>query len=36
LATYGEEVGDVVPFGSTATYTKVEDRRYVAKFAYRF
>lgn len=36
LGSYGEEIGDVVPFGSTATYTKVEDRRYVAKFAYRF
>lgn len=36
IASYGEEVGDVVPKGSTATYTKVEDRRYVAKFAYRF
>jgi hypothetical protein len=36
LASYGEEVGDVVPAGSALTYTKVEDRRYVAKFAYRF
>lgn len=36
FATYGEEVGDVVPAGSTATYDAKEDRRYVFKFAYRF
>lgn len=36
LATYCEEVGDVVPTGSAATYDAIEDRRYVAKFAYRF
>ncbi len=36
FATYGEEVGDVVPTGSAATYVKKEDRRYVFKFAYRF
>ncbi|MCB0350289.1 MAG: hypothetical protein KDD38_03840 [Bdellovibrionales bacterium] len=36
IATYGEEVGDIVPAGSAATYTAVEDRRYVVKFAYRF
>lgn len=36
FATYGEEIGDIVPIGSAATYTKLEDRRYVFKFAYRF
>ena len=36
IATYGEEVGDVVPVGSAASYTKIEDRRYVAKYSYRF
>lgn len=36
LGSYGEEVGDIIAVGSTATYTKVEDRRYVAKYAFRF
>ena len=36
FATYGEEVGDVVPKGSTDTYIDKEDRRYVFKYAYRF
>lgn len=36
IASYGEEVSDVIPKGSTATYTAEEDRRYVAKFSYRF
>lgn len=36
VATYGEEISDVIASGSTATYTTKEDRRYVAKFSYRF
>jgi hypothetical protein len=36
LATYGEEVSDVVAKGSSTAYKPIEDRRYVVKFAYRF
>lgn len=36
FATYGEEVGDVVPTGSAAAYDAKEDRRYVFKYAFRF
>ncbi len=36
IGTYGEEISDVVAKGSTSTYTPIEDRRYVVKFAYRF
>lgn len=36
FGTYGEEVADIIAVGSTTTYTRVEDRRYVAKYAYRF
>lgn len=36
FSSYGEEIGDVVAPGSGNTYKAKEDRRYAAKFAYRF
>ena len=38
IASYGEEIGDLplISASPATTYTKIEDRRYVAKFAYRF
>ncbi len=36
LASYGEEVADIVELDSTEKYKTEEDRRYVAKYAFRF
>jgi hypothetical protein len=36
MASYGEEIGDLPLKGTGTAYKTLEDRRYVAKFAYRF